>query len=152
MKNLKLLTGILIAFFGLYLCSCSPSKIKEKINETGDAAGQAIGELATGITTGVKKSIQPQVELSEKLKTDGISLGKILVSGDSTEVENIVTAYIIFNANFKQHLTVKAFDKKQLEMGRVRIEVEGKKDEAKYVEFHFDKRTDIDNDSKVTIE
>ena len=136
----------------LHLCSCSTDKVKQKINETGDAAGQVIGELATGITTGVKKTIEPKIELSEGLKMKGIAFGKMMVSGDSAGLENVLITYIIFNTDFNGHLTAKAFDNKKLEMGRVKIEVSGKKDEAKYFEFHFDKRTDIDNDSELTIE
>lgn len=133
--------------------SCSPKKIKENINKTGDAAGQAIGEFTSGVTTGVKKVIDAQVELSDALKTSGISFGKVIVSSDSAvNSENVLTVYVIFNKNYKGTMTAKAFDTKNLEMGRVKLSVEGKKDETKYIEFHFDPRTDIDKDSRLTIE
>ncbi len=115
-------------------------------------AGQAIGEFTSGVTSGVEKSIEPKVVLSEKLKSSGLSFGKIIVSGDSADLENVLTVYIIFDNDFNGSFLVKAFDNKKREMGRVKTDVKGKKDEARYVEFHFDQRTNIDNDSELTIE
>jgi len=49
-------------------------------------------------------------------------------------------------------LVAKVFDRKGLEMGRARQKVTAVKGDAKFIEFHFDKRTNIDVDSKITIE
>jgi len=151
MKNNITPCGLLF-IFGCFLFSCSSHSIKEKINKTGDAAGQAIGEFAQGVTTGVKKVIEPKFEINETLKTKGIEFGKMTISSDNDENKNVLISYVIFNADFTGTLTAKAFDNKNLEMGRVKLEINGKKEDAKYFEFHFDKRTDIKNDSKITIE
>jgi hypothetical protein len=149
MKN-KLSTLFLISWV---VYGCSPHKIKENINKTGDAAGQAIGEFTSGVTTGVKKVIDAHVDLSEVLKSDGITFGKVVVTSDSSlENDNVLIVYMIFNKDYKGTMVAKAFDNKNLEMGRVKLDVEAKKDEARYIEFHFDPRTDIDRDSKLTIE
>jgi len=149
MKN-KLSFLILVSCMAF---GCSPNKIKENINKTGDVAGQAIGEFTSGVTTGVKKVIDTHVELSDVLKSNGITFGKIIVTSDSSvENENVLIVYMIFNKDYKGTMIAKAFDNKNLEMGRVKLDVEGKKDEAKYIEFHFDPRTDIDSDSKLTME
>ncbi|MCO4291602.1 hypothetical protein NF867_01825 [Solitalea sp. MAHUQ-68] len=145
-QNLLVITSILI------VTSCSSDKIKEKINKTGDAAGQAIGEFSSGVKTGVEKSIQPKIEISERLKNNGIAFGKTSISGDTSGTDNVLTAYVIFNEKFNGFLIAKAFDSDSLEMGRVKVAVKGEKDDAKYVEFHFDKRTDISNDSRLLIE
>jgi hypothetical protein len=134
------------------LTSCSSDKIKEKINQTGDVAGQAIGEFSAGVSNGVEKAIEPSVTLGDGLESSGIAFGKVIVASDSSASDNILTVYLIFNQDFKGVLTAKAFDSKQREMGRVKLNVEGKKDEAKYVDFHFDLRTNIDNNSLLTIE
>jgi hypothetical protein len=143
-------------FVGLLLLvtiySCSSSSLKENINKTGDAAGQAIGEFASGISSGVKKAIEPKIEIGGNLKNNGISFGKMTISADSADNDNILVAYVIFNLDFSGNITAKAFDNKNLEMGRVKMEIKGKKDEARYIEFHFDKRTDITNDSKLSLE
>lgn len=143
-----------LALLGLWMVmiSCSSDDVKEKINKAGDVAGQAVGEFASGVSSGVGKAFDMKVDLSEMLKQKGIGLGKITVSSDSGASDNLLTAYVIFNQDYQGTLTAKAFDVKGLEMGRARLEVSGKKDEARYLEFHFDKRTNIDNDSKLTIE
>ena len=138
--------------FLLFISACSSSSVKENINKTGDAAGQAIGEFATGISSGVKKSIEPKIVISENLKKVGISFGKMTISADSIGCDNVLIAYVIFNMDFKGTITSKAFDNKNLEMGRVKLEIKGKKEEAKFIEFHFDKRTEIKNDSKLELE
>jgi predicted type IV restriction endonuclease len=139
-------------FAGLFLFSCSSSTIKENLNKAGDEAGQAIGELATGISNGVKKAIEPKIEVSESLKTQGISFGKMTIGSDSVGKDNVLIAYVIFENNFNGQITAKLFDDKNLEMGRVKQDLKGKKDKTTYVEFHFDKRVEINNESKLTLE
>jgi hypothetical protein len=148
MKSLKLL--LLVGITCIY--SCASDSIKQNINKTGDVAGQAIGEFASGISSGVEKAVQPKIEVGENLKIAGISFGKMTISSDTTGGENVLVVYVIFNVKHQGTLTAKVFDNKNLEMGRVKINIAGEKDEAKYFEFHFDKRTDIDNDSRITIE
>jgi len=149
MKTYLILISLI---FLAVLYSCSSSCVKENINKTGDAAGQVFGEFATGITTGVKKAIEPKIEVSNKLKPKGLSFGKMTVTSDSAKHDNILIAYLIFDNDFNGDIIAKAFDNKNLEMGRIKLEIKGKKDEAKYIEFHFDKRTDIKNDSRLTLE
>ena len=149
---MKTISLFFILSFLIIICSCSSSSLKQNINKTGDAAGQALGEFASGVSSGVKKSIEPKIELSENLRNKGISLGKISVSADSIGHDNILVAYLIFNMDFSGNITAKAFDNKNLEMGRTKIEVKGKKDETRFLEFHFDKRTEIKNDSKLLLE
>lgn len=141
-----------LLFSMIFTISCTTSSIKENINKTGDAAGQAIGEFASGVSTGVKKAIEPKIEIADALKTKGLSFGKMTISADTAGTENVLVAYVIFAQYFKGSMTAKAFDEKNLEMGRVKIDVIGKKDEAKYFEFHFDKRTNIKNDSRLVLE
>ena len=136
----------------MVIYSCSSSSLKENINKTGDMAGQAIGEFASGVSTGVKKAIEPKIEISDNLKQKGLSFGKIMISSDTARNDNLLTIYTIFNVDFSGIITAKAFDKKNLEMGRVKVELKGKKDDAMFVEFHFDRRTDINNDSRLTLE
>jgi len=63
-----------------------------------------------------------------------------------------LTLYLIFDKDFKAPLTVKAFDKSGLEIGRSKIEIENKAGEAGYFDFVFDKRTYIEVRSKILIE
>jgi hypothetical protein len=145
-------------FFALHICflfllgACSSGDVKKKINEAGDAAGQVAGEFASGVSNGVEKAFEVKVLPTSSLTNQGISLGKTQVSSDSAGNDNLLVIYMIFGQDFKGPVMARAFDSKGLEMGRCKLEISGKKDEAQYIEFHFDKRTDIDNDTKLTLE
>ena len=144
---------ILPVFFllALLVSACSSGDVKEKINQAGDVAGQTVGEFASGISSGVERAFEVKMELSAPLQAAGISLGKVSLN-DSSGHDNILTVYMIFSADFNGMITTKAFDKKGAEMGRVKVPVGKKKEEAGFVEFRFDPRTNIDTDSKIILE
>lgn len=135
----------------LLLASCSGDAVKEKINKAGNVAGQAVGELATGVTTGVEKVMGVKVEISPALTEKGISLGKVIVS-DSSATDNMLSVYIIFSNAYDGEMTAKVFDQTMAEMGRSKVKTTAGKDEAKFVDFVFDKRTNLDNHCRVIIE
>jgi hypothetical protein len=134
------------------LYSCSTDSIKEKINKAGDVAGQTAGEFIEGAAKGVQKAFDVKVKLPTELKEKGIEFGKATISSDSSGSDNVLNLYLIFHLDYEGKLTVKAFDEKNLEMGRTSLSVSGKKDEARFFEFHFDKRTNIDSKNTLTIE
>ncbi|MDF3027704.1 MAG: hypothetical protein K0S23_2011 [Fluviicola sp.] len=136
----------------ILLTACSTSEIKESINDAGDATGQTAGEFFEGATKGIQKAFDVKVSIDPQLKTKGIEVGKTQVASDSAGTDNLLTVYVIFNQNFKGKLTAKAFDDKKLEMGRSSVEVQGKKDEAKYVDFHFDRRVNLDSKNELVIQ
>jgi hypothetical protein len=143
---------IILIFIAFFLASCVSNETKEKINEAGNETGQTVGKFVTGITHGVEKALEVKVELTQNLKDKGIELGKISIADDSEGKDNLLVVYVIFNQDFKGTLFARTFDNKGLEMGRSKVTVSGKKDDARFIEFHFDKHTKIDNDSRITLE
>ena len=81
----------------------------------------------------------------------GIQLWKWRVLYDSNGTDNVLTVYIIFNEDINDTLTVRAFDG-DLEMGRAHAAVVGKRKDAVFVDFYFDKRTNIDSKNRLTLE
>jgi len=136
----------------LFLAACSSDSIKEKINKAGDVAGQTAGEFIEGASKGVQKAFDINVALPDMLKEKGIAFGKAGVYSDSLGRDNMLVLYVIFNKDYKGTLTAKVFDEQSLEMGRSVVTVTGQKEEAKYVEFHFGKYTNIDSKNTLTIE
>jgi len=63
-----------------------------------------------------------------------------------------LSAYLIFNDDFDQRITVKVFDENGQEYGRVTNLVKGEKNEAKYFDFIFDNRTNIHGKGKLKFE
>lgn len=141
-----------ILLVSILMFACTSKSVKENINKAGDVTGQAIGEFTEGVSSGVEKAFDTKVVISESLKTKGIDCGKTTVTSDTNATDNVLTLYVIFNQDFTGDITAKAFDKQNNEMGRMKLTVQGKKDESKFLEFHFDPHTNIDHDSKLTIE
>lgn len=142
---------LFIPTLALLIFSCSTDDLKDGVNTVGNVAGQTAGEFIEGAAKGVEKAFDVKVTLSEDLKKQGLDLGKTYITSDSTATDNLLMVYVIFNNDFSGTLKAKVFDDKQLEMGRAAVVVEGKKDEAKFIEFHFDKRTNIDSKNVLTV-
>jgi len=145
----------LICFFGICLfisCDNAKEKTKEAINKTGETVGQSASEFAKGVKTGVEKTFEYSVVLSDDLKAKGLETGKLLVSAGEAKSDNILSVYFIFLKDFKGTIIIKVYNEKGEEYGRTSIEAEGKKGQAFYTDFIFDKRTDIESKSKFVIE
>ena len=109
-------------------------------------------EFADGVTKGVEKTFQNEIVISEPLKKQGLQTGKIMVHGTDSTKGNILTVYFIFNNNFDENITVKLTSEEGLEYGRARENVKGLNGEAKYIDFVFDKRTNIESKGKIVFE
>jgi hypothetical protein len=122
------------------------------INKSGQLAGEAAGELASGLGEGVENAFELSASVSDGLRGNGLSTGKTLLSSTAEGSDNLLSVYVVFEKDFNGTVVAKVFDGKNLEMGRCAATVAGKQNEARYVDFTFDKRTNIDHDSKVTLE
>jgi len=150
MKNIILLLIVNIMFTSCFLTS---DKTRKTINEGGENVGKTASEFIEGISEGVHKSLECEISLSQNLKDKGISTGKFYIANDSLgNLNNVLTVYFIFEKDFNNEISVKIFDKNNLEMGRTKIRVQAKAQEAKYYDFKFDKRTNIEVKSKIVIE
>lgn len=147
MHRLFILVAVLISTI-----SCSSDSIKKKMNKAGQIAGSATGEFVEGAAKSIEDAFDVHVEIKEELKAKGLELGKCSLSNGTEGKDNLLIVYVIFNEDFDGTVMAKAHDNQMLEMGRVQLPLTGAKNEAKFIEFHFDKRTNIDSDSKLTIE
>ncbi len=139
----------------MFAFSCD--RVKEKTKETLNKSGETIGEGATeffeGVSEGVDRTLQCEINLSKNLLNQGLSTGKFSIEDSKTRGENnVLVLYLIFEDDFKNTLIAKAYDKKNLETGRAKIEVEAKAGDAGYYDFIFDERTYIEVKSKITID
>ena len=150
-KSAFFTNGILIGVTWI-LASCSGHSIKKNLNSAGEKAGEAVGEVVHGVSSGVENAFRVEIGLSDNLKTSGLELGKIQLSNDTAGSDNLLNVYIIFKKDFDSEVTCKVYDNNGLEMGRTSEKIQGKAGIAKFFNFHFDKRTNIDRDSKITME
>jgi len=145
----------LLTLLALLTISCDrvKKKTKEAINKGGETVGKTATEFFEGVSEGVDKTLQCELTLSKDLIKKGLKTGKFSIENDSEGGKNnLLTLYLIFEKDLKAQLTIKAFDKNNLEIGRTKMKIEGKEGNAKYYDFVFDKRTYIEVKSTITIE
>ena len=149
---MKYLLLFLMSLGALTSCNQVKDSAKEVINEGGEIVGKSIGEFGKGLSEGIDESLEVKIQLSEELSSKGIQLGKIDFHDDTLGTDNVLSVYIISNQAFNGTLSLKIFDKNDLEMGRSFIELESLAGHAQFYDFHFDHRSNIDSDSKIIME
>ena len=144
----------IVLYSFLILCSCNwaKQKTKDTINKTGEVVAKTGSEFADGVKKGVEKTFENEVSISETLKKEGFETGKIIINGTDSTTDNVLTAYIIFNENINKSISAKVLDNNGKEYGRASYKLIGNKNESKYIDIVFDKRTNIDGKGKVVFE
>jgi hypothetical protein len=136
----------------LLSCNWAKTKAKNTVNEAGQVAGKAGSEFVNGVAKGIEKTFQNEVVLSEDLKMKGVKTGKIIIHGSDSTDNNILSVYFIFDKDFNRGITIKVISNEGQEYGRLTQIVTGRQGEAKYLDYIFDKRTNIDGRGKLQIE
>lgn len=148
----KLICLFFIALLSVsFSCNRVKKKAKDTISKSGEAVGHGASEFIKGVSDGVSKSLTIQLKLSDKLNKKGLETGKYFIESEGG-TENKLTVYFVFKEKFSDTLNAKAFGEDGLEMGRSKVFVSGKKDEAAYFDFIFDKRTNLDSEGVIEIE
>ncbi len=142
MKRFYVLVSVLL------IISCQ--KAKETVNKSGEIVGKSATEFIGGVSEGIDKSLECELILSDEIKGK-VSTGKFYIENDSTGQNNKLVIYFIFNEDFDKEVTFKTNDKKGLETGRTKLQIQGKKGETSYFDVIFDVRTEIESKSKIYI-
>lgn len=132
---------------GLFACS----GVTEKIGEGSEKAGRAVGEIARGVSSGVDQAFEIKPETDSLFRLKGLSLGKVQLGNDGEGTDNLLSVYLIASRPVELQAQARVYDPKGLEMGRTRTALRMAQGEARFVDFVFDKRTNIDNDSRVLL-
>ncbi len=139
---------------GLFLgaCNWTKEKARETIHKSGEIVGKAGSEAADGIRKGVQESFANLVELSPAFQRKGLTVGRVMVSGTDSSTDNIVSVYLIFDSSYAGKITARAVDENNLEFGRAGLSVNVASGVAQYMDFVFDRRTNIDRGDKIFLE
>ena len=149
MKHIIITLSVLML---LVSCGRIRENAKETINKSGKTVGKTATEFFEGVSEGIDKTLQCELSLSDSLIDRGVKTGKFMIDNAEGGRNNQLTIYLIFDKDFKSSVSAKAFDKNGLEIGRAKIDVEQKADEAGYFDFVFDKRSYIEARSKIVLE
>jgi len=144
MKKIITLFAITTTFSS---CSFFSNAAKDAANTTEEIANTT----ATKAGEGIDKSGNSMLKISESLSNRGLKLGHHTVS-DENGNDNKLSLYFIFEKDFEGSVMVKVLNKQGVEVGRVKQQIKGKKDDAAYFDFVFDSRTNIDPKYNIIIE
>lgn len=143
----------LICYASLLSCNQAKDSAKHAVNKGGELVGKTAGEFAEGVSDGVNEVMQPKVVLSDRLKSLGLSLGKVSVTNDSlTSNKRILVLYLIANNDFMKQIVAKALNENQQEIGRTAFNVSLKKGDATYFDVVFNKRTHLESKSIIYLD
>lgn len=149
---------LLFAIIGVALSSCLHFGEKTKdvalkaSADVGEAVGKTSSEFVKGVKEGIDETFGCKVVLSENLVNGGLSTGKYFITNDSsTATKNKVSVYLIFSKDFTGTITAKVTDEANMEYGRKPVQVKAKQGDAFFVDYIFDKRTDIESRSTITL-
>lgn len=147
----KLRLKYFFALFALTISTLACNRIKDKtkasVNKVGEVVATAGSEFADGVNKGVEKTFENEIRISEDLTKNGLSIGKTVINSSDSATDNILTVYIIFENDFNQKVTLKTLTDKGLEYGRTSMNIKAGAGDAKYFDFAFDKRTNLDGKS-----
>lgn len=133
-------------------CNWAKDKAKETVNKTGEIVAKTGSEFVNGVAKGVEKTFTNVVELSPALVAKGLKTGKIIINSTDSTSDNILSVYFIFDNDFSATVVAKVLDENGVEYGRTKSVIAGKKSDAQYFDFNFDKRTNIDSKGKIVFE
>jgi hypothetical protein len=154
--EIKRVLSVFVIFSVLILtfssCDWAKDKTKKAVNKTGEIVGKAGSEFGDGIYEGVKKTFDNDVKISDQLIAKGLELGEVLINSSDSATDNVLTAYVIFNKDFDQDVTIKIFAENGKEYGRLREKLKGEKGNAKHFDFTFDRHVNIGTKGNITIE
>ncbi|MFC3809603.1 hypothetical protein [Lacihabitans lacunae] len=150
----KLKNSIVFVSFGAVLIfaqSCRTDEGNEKLQNVGQKVGVSASKVVKGVKSGIEKAVKINIGLSESLKNRGVSCGRVELGNEGGR-HNKLSVYMIFDKAINRNVTVKVVDNQGLEVGRCKALLKGAAGDTKYVDFVFDKRTNIDRDFVITME
>ncbi len=117
--------------------------VKKEGKEAAETVAEGTGEVVKGLGSGIQKGLKEiKVKTDESVAANGLGVTRAARGEDGTAAHT-VTAYVTFEKAFTGVLELRAYDDKDLEVGRVKVEATEKESGAHYVDFTFDQRTPL---------
>jgi hypothetical protein len=134
----------------LWMASCH--KVGNVIEQGAETAGKAAGTIVQHVGSGVEQALSINPVLSPKLAGTGLQLGKTLIDSDGDGTDNKLSIYCIASGKIDLQIAARVQDAKGQEIGRTTNRLQLDSGQAKYLEFFFERYTNIDTDSKVFLD
>lgn len=150
----------LLIFFtlaGLTACVNVTERTRDAAIKASAGVGEAVGktgsEFVKGVKEGIDRTYDCTVVVSEELKKAGITTGKFIIASDSgSATNNKVSVYLIFSKDVNRSVSARITDAAGKEYGRNSKQIKATKEEARFIDFVFDRRTDIESRSVISLQ
>lgn len=117
--------------------------MKKEGKEAMETVAEGTGQVVKGVGSGLEKGFKTMVvKVDESIAANGLGITRT-VRGEEGTKAHTVTAYITFEKAFTGVLELRAYDDKDQEVGRVKLDQTEKESGAHYVDFTFDERTPL---------
>jgi len=136
----------------MFSCNWAKEKTRQTVNKSGEVIAKTGSEFVDGVSKGVEKTFQNEIIISDELKNGGLKTGKIIINNSDSAQNNVLTTYLIFDEDMNKEIIVKVFDENNNEYGRTIQKIRAEKGEAKYFDFGFEKRVNIESKGKIVFE
>jgi hypothetical protein len=135
---------LLIVTFFYTACGRVKENAKEVIVETGKTVGKTGSEFVQSVNEGVESSLNCTIKIAKPLQPIFKASGKVQFQSKDGGKDNVCSIYLIFEDNCNKKVSVKVVDEHGVEYGRSKATINGKKGEATFIDFEFDKRTNLE--------
>ena len=149
MKKFGIVTVVAGSMF--FFQSCRTEEGNQKLANTSEKVGESAASIVKGMKSGIEKASAIKIDITEELKNRGVSNGKVALNSKGGH-HNVLNVYMVFDKKINRNIIVKVQDSQGLEIGRSKVLVAAEAGDAKFIDFVFDKRTDIDRDNKITMQ
>lgn len=121
------------------------------LEKGGEALKKTANKAADKFNDLIDRNMNCTLELSEELKSKGLSTGKFYIEEGANGKDNKLVVYLISEKDYNGEAKVKVINKNGLELGRSTVKLNRKAGDAGYEDVVFDERTDIESRSTITI-
>jgi len=138
-------------FFGILSLS-SFHRVGQAIESGAETAGKAAGTIAQHVGSGVEQAFELKPDLSPRLSNAGVQLGKTLIGSEGEGTDNKLSVYFIATRKLNLQISARVSDVKGQETGRTNSMLQLDSGQARYLDFLFDKYTNMDSDSRIYLD
>lgn len=125
--------------------------LEDKGAQAAESLTSGLGKVVKGVEKGIEKSGRTLV-IDSSLMSAGLQVTKIQNLSVGASEGHGLEAYLVSNAAGNGELLIKVFDAMDREIGRSRVPVQTKTDDAGYIAIPLDTRVPLATIAKVAIE
>jgi hypothetical protein len=111
--------------------------------DVGKSVGESVSDFAEGVGEGADEKLMVKVDPGDKFKERGFKITTAKRKSITGATGKSVELYVISTNKAMVELIMIVYDDKSQEIGRSKVKATFEDNDAKYIDFDFDKRVDM---------